>query len=246
MLCQDNVRSRGCEPPASLTKKEEHPVPTSLCGKHCTIIKGECICIPKPSPPISLCPKDCTLDEGICVCPMERRAILETRAVDGTKPNHALSPRDNEEGLLCHKERGCNRWQGNLPPAEAEVISKRDINHPALSQRDVDAEPTITQTSTTPHFATPTATIKACPDNYRPCQGSFLTNPPQEFWYCRANDRECLDIGHFPLAKAEKEEKRDVDIVPPPATGTSEVKIPAACFGTPYLCLDAATSEESD
>ena len=246
MLCQDNVRSRGCEPPASLKKKEENPVPTSLCSKHCTIIKGECICFPKPSRSIPPCPKDCTIEEdGSCFCNLKRSAILETRAVDGTKPNHALSSRDDEEERLCHKDRVCDRWQGNLPPAEAEVISKRDIDHPALSQRDVEAEPTITQTSTTSHFATPTTS--PCDLHDMKCLIAYID------LFCEAAKRDCFfnfrtrtaDGESSPTPTATIKEKRDVDIVLPPASGTSEVNIPAACSGAPYLCLDAATTEES-
>lgn len=44
MLCADNVRSAGCEPPARLTKRSEPAEATLLCGKHCNIIAGECVC----------------------------------------------------------------------------------------------------------------------------------------------------------------------------------------------------------
>ena len=43
-LCKDNFRSAGCEPPARLTKRGEPAEPTLLCGKHCNIKAGECVC----------------------------------------------------------------------------------------------------------------------------------------------------------------------------------------------------------
>ena len=287
-FCQDNVRSRGCEPPASLTKKEEHPVPTSLCGKHCMTIKGECICHPKDPALLEILPLIIMEIEGkltlnstpTATSSMEHRPILETRAVDGTNAYHTLSPKDKEEELkapLCHKDRGCMGEHGILPPAEAEVVSKRDTDHPALTHRDAGAEPTFTQTSTMTQFPTPIAAVKACPENDRQCQGSFLSPPQLEKgeqknpkMFCGVNDRECWalslpphqlengihnnpeklcgvngrmcqDNWYVPPTKAEKEEKRDVDIVLPTATGTSEMKIDANfdanCLGNPYLCL---------
>lgn len=301
MLCQDNVRSKGCEPPAQLTKKEEHPVPTSLCGGNCKIIEGECMCPHRdstwpfigpfiPLPITGVDGKPTPNPTPTKMTPLEHRPALETRALDGTKPHHTLSPRDNEEEL-CHKNRGCNRWQGNLPPTEAEVISKRDIDQPNLTYRDDAAEPTVTQASTATHLPTPatviapcdrrdvkclnrhhnyhcdpskrkcffdflphtapeepsptpTAALKECPENDRQCQGSFLAPPqlekdkhknPEKL--CGVDDRECQENGHFPPAKAEKEERRNVDIVLPTANGTSEVKPDVDCSGMPYLCL---------
>ena len=301
IFCQDNVRSKGCEPPAALTKKEEHPVPTSLCGGNCKIIEGECMCPHRdstwpfigpfiPLPITGVDGKPTPNPTPTKMTPLEHRPALETRALDGTKPHHTLSPRDNEEEL-CHKNRGCNRWQGNLPPTEAEVISKRDIDQPNLTYRDDAAEPTVTQASTATHLPTPatviapcdrrdvkclnrhhnyhcdpskrkcffdflphtapeepsptpTAALKECPENDRQCQGSFLAPPqlekdkhknPEKL--CGVDDRECQENGHFPPAKAEKEERRNVDIVLPTANGTSEVKPDVDCSGMPYLCL---------
>lgn len=48
-------------------------------------------------------------------------------------------------------------------------------------------------------------------------------------------DEDSLD--EDPWAKAEKEEKRDVDVVLPTATGTSELKPDVDCSGMPWLCL---------
>ncbi len=292
-----------------------HPifiVPASLCGEHCKIINGECICphpdpawpmirpgigpgiepdLPIHFPEIEGEPTPTPTPTPTEILAMGHRSILETRAVDGTEPHHSLSPRDNEGELLCHKIRGCNRWQGNLPPAEAEVISKRDTDHLTLPYRNDEAEPTVTQTSTTTHspkpttligacdrrdvkclnrhhsyhcdaskgkcffdflpytaseerFPTPTAGAKECPENDRQCQGSFLQpsqleedrhkNPEK---LCGVNGQLCQGNRHFPPTRAEKEEKRNVDVVLPTATGTSEGKPDVDCSGMPWLCV---------
>ena len=43
-LCQDNVKSVGCEPPSMLTKRSEPAKPTSLGTEHCVIKAGVWIC----------------------------------------------------------------------------------------------------------------------------------------------------------------------------------------------------------
>ena len=48
-------------------------------------------------------------------------------------------------------------------------------------------------------------------------------------------DEDSLD--EDPWAKAKKEEKRDVDVVLPTASGTSELKPDVDCSGMPWLCL---------
>lgn len=180
---------------------------------------------------------------------LEYHQILETRAVDGTEPSHTLSPRDNEEelrvpmgvspsGLCQHKEQDCTRWHGILLPTEAAVMSKRDTDH-HFSHRAHAAEPTVTQTSTTTHFPTPTTAIKGCPENDRQCQGSFFGPPQLEEaknknpkMMCAMGDWECQNGIEPPV----KEEKRDVDVVLPTATGTSELKPDVNCLGAPWLC----------
>ena len=360
-------------------------------GEHCEMVYGQCKCPQRDTawPVVEpLVPPPITEIEGeptAIPTPTEisstgNHPTLEPRAVDGTEPHHTLSPRDNEEerrkptgeGLCQHKERDCTRWHGILLPTEGAAISKRDIGHPTLSHRNNEAEPTITQTSTTTHYPTPTtfpgpcdpgdenclieylelydscdasdtncflnfinteegsptppaAVIKCpkddprcphsllrplqleedrhkraemvCPMDNLECQNAFdlplqpRKGPPGSGTpACTAGDPECssnkrsppgdlplvdpslpaplpptvwpyqmsedpvtvdsqdedpldedlLDedsLDEDPWAKAEKEEKRDVDIVLPTATGTSELKPGVDCVGMPWLCL---------
>ena len=187
-----NISSLIIELPASLVKKNEHPEPTSLCGENCRIINGECKCPPKipmamcnaPCKFIEgecICPQrddtpwpfvgpdglitpaeetypgvtaDLTPIDPQIIASLEKHATLELRAVDREKSQPTV--------FLCHEDPECNKGHAAPFTAEAAVISKRDPGHPTLSERGDQAEATITQTSTTTHFPTPTPLIPAC------------------------------------------------------------------------------------
>ena len=106
---------------------------------------------------------------------------------------------------------------------------------------------------------TPPAAVIKCAKNDRRCphflRGPPLVDPsppaslqPTERPYPTPEDPVTVDsqdedlqdedsLDEDPWAKAKKEEKRDVDVVLPTASGTSELKPDVDCSGMPWLCL---------
>ena len=246
MLCQDNVRSRGCEPPARLTKKDEPSAITSPFGNHCKMIKGECHChpshpayrdvcrfpqysiraveatptsVPTPTEISSMVQRSHCKDphDWACRCTGSDPAcedLLFVPASTSTGDEPMPTP------MLCPTRRGIRLYDPYCKqpvPEEANILAKGEEEHrPILETRAVDR--------TKPHH-----TLSPM-DNEAELGKRVRVRPPP---LCH-NDPDC--IGWHGAAKAEKEEKRGVDVVLPTATATSEMKIDAECSGSPYLC----------
>ena len=186
-----------------------------MCNAPCKFVEGECVCpirhdtpwpfvgpdglIPPeeetfPGATVDLTP----IDPQIIASLEKQHRTLELRAVDQKKPQPTF--------FLCHEDPECNK--GHAAPFTAEVtgMSKRAIGHPTLSHRADDAEPTVTQISTTAHSPAPTALIPACErddveclnDNAEPTptQTSSTTHSPVPTALipaCACDDVKCLN-----------------------------------------------------
>ena len=186
-----------------------------MCNAPCKFVEGECVCpirhdtpwpfvgpdglIPPeeetfPGATVDLTP----IDPQIIASLEKQHRTLELRAVDQKKPQPTF--------FLCHEDPECNK--GHAAPFTAEVtgMSKRAIGHPTLSHRADDAEPTVTQISTTAHSPAPTALIPACErddveclnDNAEPTptQTSSTTHSPvptAPIPACACDDVNCLN-----------------------------------------------------
>ena len=146
-------------------------IPSAMCNAPCKFIEGECICPRRddaPWPfvgPDGLIPPEeetypgatwdpTPIDPQIIASLEKQHRTLELRADDRKKPQPTF--------FLCHEDPECNKGHAAPFTAEAAAISKRNIGHPTLSHRADDAEPTVTQISTTAHSPASTALIPAC------------------------------------------------------------------------------------
>ena len=140
-LCQDNVRSVGCEPPASLPEKTEpaqqsssvlnvHSVGCELPvrhGKHCNMIAGECVChqLDPEWPNIWRYPS----------------YTIERRAEDKPTPTPTPTRRETISIRLPHDLAGTSIWLAPL-----SLLTK--IEGDFLNQLEGKPTPTATSTET--------------------------------------------------------------------------------------------------
>ncbi len=247
MFCQDNVRSKGCQPPASLAKKDEPSVPTPPYVKHCNFVHGECLCHPSHPGYRDICFPLRTA-RGVEATPIPIPTPTETSSM--LDWSHCKDPHDSACSYVWgHPASDDFYFVQTFTPTEAELTptstsipfpTRRGLvmrdpysNHPVpqesneLAKGEEEHRPILETRAvdgTRPHHTLSPS------DNEAELSKRVRVRPPP---LCH-NDPDC--IGWHALAKAEKEEKRDVVVALPTATGTSEVKIDAECSGSPYLC----------